>query len=126
MPACPASWQGQRGTAAKLLAADAAGRGPALGVGGEAPPEWAGMWTGLCSQGCRRLTLCWGGSVLQRPREGVAAGRMVRREGWGLRAPHPLPPSRQNRLWINNYSLFTSDHMALGNRCAGNEEPGSN
>ena len=118
--------KGREAPAAKLLAADAAGRGPALGVGGKAPPEWAGMWTGLCSQGCRRSHLVPGGSVLQRPREGVAARRMVRREGWGLRAPHPLPPSRQNRLWINNYSLFTSDHMALGNRCAGNEEPGSN
>ena len=53
-----------------------------------------GRW--LCSQAADRLTLCRvGGSVLQRPREGVAVGRMGRREVWGLRPPHPHPPSQQ-------------------------------
>ena len=89
-------------------------------------PSGPGCGRGSATRAADGLTSCRGGSVLQWPREGVAVGRMARREGWGLRAPHPLPPSWQNRLWINNYSLFTSDHMALGNRCAGNEEPGSN
>lgn len=31
----------------------------------------------------------------------------------------------ESQLWINNYSLFTPGHMVPGNRCAGNEEPGS-
>lgn len=58
-------------------------------------------------------------------RERDRAGRTVGEPG-----PRPgtysLLHARQDGVWINNYSLFTSDHMVLGNRCVGNEEPSSN
>ena len=80
--------KGREAPAAKLLAADAAGRGPALGVGGKAPPEWAGMWTGLCSQGCRRSHLVPGGCP-----SAAQGGGSSRKDGeaGGLGAAGPAP-----------------------------------
>lgn len=44
---------------------------------------------------------------------------------WKVTSLEMALTASQNRFWINNYRLFTSAHMALRNRCAGNEIPRS-
>lgn len=79
---------------------------------------WTWGWGGAVA-----FTLC--GALSFSGWERDRAGRTVGEPGSQPR-PYSLLHARQDGVWINNYSLFTSDHMVLGNRCVGNEEPSSN
>lgn len=71
------------------------------------------------------LCVCGGGRegfVLQPPGEVGAGGWWEASEG--AAAPTGTRSLTHGRIdWINNYSLFTSDHMVSGNRCAVMKSP---
>lgn len=85
---CPPArphWQGQRGMAAKVLTADAAGRGPFLGVGGEAAPQRALGAEGSSAAAANPLTLC--GALSFSSLERTAAGATPGGLGAAARPP---------------------------------------
>lgn len=92
---CPPArphWQGQRGMAAKVLTADAAGRGPFLGVGGEAAPQRALGAEGSSAAAANPLTLCGALSFSSLERNGSWG------DAWGAGGcgPPAFPLSRRN------------------------------
>lgn len=108
--------------AAKLPTAGTAAQGPLLAVGGEAggPRMWKAARLGRPQTLSPCVGLC--------PSAGWRGSSSCSEAGGsrGLR-PHTAPTAphspRQNRVWINNYSLFASDHMVPGSRCVLTKSP---
>lgn len=115
-------WQGQRFMTAKVMTANAAGRGPFLGISGEAAPERALDVEGSSGGGRKPSHLVWG-SVLQQP------GEERQLEGclgsWGLRPALPPSLTAESTLDKQLQSIYLGPY-GVGEQVCGNEEPGSN